>query len=132
VAETPSILLPDPLTLRLFHDAQLRRFGGAPGVRDAGLLDAAVGRVRSAMAYVDMDAIAAAAMLCHAVLKNHAFIDGNKRTAYGALVMTLAGNGLRLEADDGAIADMIIGAAGGESGHEAIAEWVRPRVVAAA
>jgi hypothetical protein len=34
-------------------------------------------------------------MLCDAVLSNHAFVDGNKRTAYGALFMTLAGNWLR-------------------------------------
>jgi death on curing protein len=121
--------LPDPLTLRVFHDAQLKRFGGAPGLRDPGLLEAAVGRVRSALLYKDMDAIDAATMLCHAILKNHAFVDGNKRTAYGALVMTLAGSGLRLDASDADIAEMILNAAAGNAGYEAISAWVRPRVV---
>ncbi|QPH54917.1 type II toxin-antitoxin system death-on-curing family toxin [Pontivivens ytuae] len=122
------MILPDAATLRIFHDAQLKRFGGAPGLRDPGLLEAAVGRVHSALAYVEMDAVEAAAMLCHAVLKNHAFVDGNKRTAYGALVMVLAGNGLRLKAGDMEIADMILTAAGSQDGHDVIADWLRPRV----
>lgn len=120
--------LPDATTLRIFHDAQLKRFGGAPGLRDQGLLESAVGRVRSALAYADLDPVAAASMLCHAVLKNHAFIDGNKRTAYGALVMVLRGNGLRLIATDMEIAGMILDAAGSQDGWDAIDAWVRPRV----
>lgn len=124
------VILPDAATLRVFHDVQLQRFGGAPGLRDPGLLDAAVGRVRTAMGYVDLDTIEAAAMLCHAVLKSHAFVDGNKRTAYGALVMTLAGAGLRLEADDEAIAEMILRAAAAPDDHRTIDAWVRTRVVA--
>ena len=122
------VTLPDPETLRVFHGVQLQRFGGAPGMRDPGLLDAAVGRVRTAMGYVDLDAIEAAAMLCHAVLKSHAFVDGNKRTAYGALVMTLASAGLRLEAPDDAIAEMILHAAGASDDHRPIDAWVRERV----
>jgi death-on-curing protein len=121
--------LPDKTTLLVLHDAQIRRFGGSAGLRDEGLLESAIGRVRNAAAYVDLDPVAAAAMLCHAILKNHAFVDGNKRTAYGALVMTLAGSGLRLEAGDMEIADMIIEAAASHDGHEPIEAWVRERVV---
>jgi death-on-curing protein len=116
------------MTLRVFHDAQLRRFGGAPGRRDPALLESAIGRVCTAPAYAEMDAVDAAAMLCHAILKNHAFVDGNKRTAYGALVMALAGNGFRLEAEDDAILAMILGAAAGSDPWQAIARWLRPRV----
>ena len=123
------MIFPNAATLRVFHDAQLKRFGGAPGMRDPGLLEAAVGRLRSALAYSEMDAVDAAALFCHAVLKNHAFVDGNKRTAYGALVMTLSGNGLRLKAADIEIAEMILSAAAGHEGHQAIADWLRPRVV---
>jgi death on curing protein len=50
--------------------------------------------------------------------------------ATSALVMTLAGSGLRLDAGDAEIADMILAAAAGSNGYEAIAEWVRPRVLA--
>lgn len=128
VADRPEIPLPEPATLRIFHDAQLRRFGGAPGLRDAGLLDAAVGRVKSALGYADLDAVEAAAMLCHAVLKNHAFVDGDKRTSYGALVMTLAANGRAFDARDDEIADMIIAAAAGDEGHAAVTAWLRPRI----
>ena len=121
--------LPTASTLRVFHDAQLRRFGGAPGLRDQGLLDSAVGRVRSAMLYEEMDAVDAAAMLCHAILKNHAFVDGNKRTAYGAMVMTLAAAGLHLEAKDEEILEMILAAAGGQGPWTDIAGWLRGRVL---
>lgn len=120
--------LPNAMTLRVFHDAQLKRFGGAPGLRDPGLLESAVGRVHSAMGYDALDVAAVAAMLCHAILKNHAFVDGNKRTAYGGLVMVLRGNGWRLEAEDMEIAGMIIDAAGSSDGYEAIADWLRPRI----
>lgn len=122
------MMLPDLRTLGVFHDAQLRRFGGAHGLRDIGLLESAVGRVGLAMAYAEMDAVAAAAMLCHAILKNHAFVDGNKRAAYGGLVMALAGSGLRIEAEDEEIGDMILGAAASTEGHEAIAAWIAGRV----
>ena len=126
------MILPTAATLRVFHDAQLRRFGGAPGLRDPGLFESALGRVESALLYAPMDAVDAAAMLCHAILKNHAFVDGNKRTAYGGLVMTLAGNGLRLAAEDDAILAMILAAAAGPGPWQAIAAWLRTRVVAAA
>lgn len=125
------MILPSAATLRLFHDAQLRRFGGAPGLRDADLLAAAVGRVENALGYAEMDATDAAAMLCHAILKSHPFVDGNKRTAYGALVMTLAGAGLRLEVADQDILDMIVAAAAGGHDWKPVAAWTRARATPA-
>ena len=123
------MIRPDASTLMKLHDAQITRFGGKPGVRDYGLLESAVGRLDSALAYVDLDTVNAASMLCHAVLKNHAFIDGNKRTAYGALVMTLAGNGLRLEADSYEIAERIVEAAGSHEDYEPLSAWVREHAI---
>lgn len=120
--------LPDKKTLLILHDVQILRFGGSPGLRDEGLLESAIGRVQTAAGYADLDAVASGAMLCHGILKNHAFVDGNKRTAYGALVMTLAGNGLRLEADDLEVAEMIIDAAGSPDSYHRIEDWVRERV----
>ncbi|MCR9221562.1 MAG: type II toxin-antitoxin system death-on-curing family toxin [Alphaproteobacteria bacterium] len=124
------MILPDVQTLRILHEAQLRRFGGAPGIRDAGRLEAAVGRVHSALGYREMDAVEAAALLAHAILRNHPFVDGNKRTAWGAVVMTLAANGLRLEAEDMAIADLVLSAAAGQEDHAAIAAWLRAHTTA--
>lgn len=120
---------PDAETLTRLHDAQIARFGGSPGIRDYSLLESAVGRVDTAISYVDLDTVDAASMLSHAVLKNHAFVDGNKRTAYGALVMTLAGNGLRLEADNHDIAERILEAAGSQDDYEALSSWVREHAV---
>lgn len=124
------MITPDTHVLLAMHEASIRRFGGAPGVRDMRLVESAVGRVQTALGYnPEMDVAEAAAMICHAVMKNHAFIDGNKRTGYGALVMTLAGNGYRLVAEDREITDMMIATAAGHDGHEPLAAWVRDRMV---
>lgn len=125
------MITPDTQVLLAMHEASIRRFGGAPGVRDMRLVESAVGRVQTAIGYnPDMDAAEAAAMICHAVMKNHAFIDGNKRTGYGALVMTLAANGYRLEASDEEITDRMIATAAGHDGHEPLAGWVREHMSA--
>ncbi len=65
------------------HSRQLAEHGGADGVRDAGLLDSALARPRQQFAYADPtpNVPALAASYAFGVAKNHAFIDGNKRTA---------------------------------------------------
>lgn len=85
--------------------------------------------MQSASLYAEIDVVDAAAMLCHAILRNHAFVDGNKRTAYGALVMTLDGNGLQLAATDTEIADLILSAAARSDDFEPIADWIRARLL---
>jgi death-on-curing protein len=66
------------------HSRQLAEHGGADGVRDAGLLESALARPRQHFAYSDptpsIPELAAA--YAFGIAKNHAFIDGNKRTAY--------------------------------------------------
>ena len=114
------------------HDVMIRRFSGAPGIRDMGLLDSAVGRVGNAIAYAaDMNARGAAALLCWTVVKNHPFFDGNKRAGYGALVTTLAANGMRLDPNltDDEIADTIIEIASGDRDVDAFQDWVASHAV---
>jgi death-on-curing protein len=66
------------------HSRQLAEHGGADGVRDKGLFESALARPRQLFAYSDpTPGIPALAAACaFAIAKNHAFIDGNKRTAY--------------------------------------------------
>jgi len=75
---------------------QIARYGGSPGVRDPGLLEAALYRPQTGY-YSDL--IAEAAALWESLAQNHPFIDGNKRTAFAATYTFLAINGARLTAD---------------------------------
>src|SRR5580698_8847478 len=78
------------------HADQIERYGGSPGVRDAGLLEAALYRPQTGY-YADL--IEQAAALWESLSQNHAFIDGNKRTAFATMYTFLAINGARLTAD---------------------------------
>jgi len=81
--------------LAIHHD-QIERYGGPAGVRDLGLLEAAVFRPQTGY-YTDL--IEEAAALWESLAQNHPFIDGNKRTAFAATYTFLAINGGRITAD---------------------------------
>src|SRR6202047_1222884 len=78
------------------HEDQIERYGGSQGVRDHGLLEAALFRPQTGY-YADL--IEEAAALWESLGQNHPFIDGNKRTAFAATYTFLAINGARLTAD---------------------------------
>jgi len=78
------------------HADQIERYGGAQGVRDQGLLEAALYRPQTGY-YASL--IEEAAALWESLAQNHPFIDGNKRTAFAATYTFLAINGARLSAD---------------------------------
>jgi len=78
------------------HADQIERYGGSQGVRDPGLLEAALYRPQTGY-YADL--IEEAAALWESLAQNHPFIDGNKRTAFAATYTFLAINGARLMAD---------------------------------
>lgn len=79
------------------HDDQIERFGGAPGIRDPGLLEAALFRPQTGYYESLVDEAAA---LWESLSQNHPFIDGNKRTAFAATYVFLAINGLEITASD--------------------------------
>lgn len=83
------------IELLAIHDDQIERYGGAAGVRDFGLLEAALFRAQTGH-YADL--IAEAAALWESLSQNHPFIDGNKRAAFAATYTFLAINGARLPA----------------------------------
>ena len=78
------------------HVDQIERYGGSLGVRDPGLLEAALYRPQTGY-YADL--IEEAAALWESLAQNHAFIDGNKRTAFAAAYIFLLINGARLTAE---------------------------------
>ena len=81
------------------HDQMVKRFGGSHGVRDLGLIESAVERPRMTFDGKDLypDIFLKAAALMHSLLKNPAFVDGNKRTAYSSCGIFLKLNGYKLE-----------------------------------
>ncbi|MCL4189417.1 MAG: type II toxin-antitoxin system death-on-curing family toxin [Rhodobacteraceae bacterium] len=78
------------------HADQIERYGGPDGVRDRGLLEAALFRPQTGY-YADL--IEEAAALWESLAQNHPFIDGNKRTAFAVTYTFLAINGMRITAD---------------------------------
>ena len=77
-------------TVLALHDRAVQMFGGLPGLRDAGLLDSALARPENLLAYAPegtVDLCDLAAAYAFGISKNHAFHDGNKRTAWSTCVM---------------------------------------------
>ncbi|HTD11617.1 MAG TPA: type II toxin-antitoxin system death-on-curing family toxin [Steroidobacteraceae bacterium] len=88
-----------------FHRQLLERYGGAPGVRDAGALESALHRPQTG--YYDTLLHEAAALL-ESLVQNHPFVDGNKRVAFAVLDVFLRINGHSIAADSNTIYDYII------------------------
>ena len=78
------------------HTVQIRRYGGSPGLRDAGALESALFRPQTG--YYD-DLVAEAAALLESLAINHPFIDGNKRVAFAGADVFLRINGYRIEGE---------------------------------
>lgn len=92
-------------TVIAIHEDQIAVYGGATGVRDMGLVEAAVFRPQTGY-YADV--IEEAAALWESLSQNHPFIDGNKRAAFGATYAFLGLNGLDITADADAVYAFVI------------------------
>lgn len=108
-----------------FHDKLLARFGGASGVRDKGLLLSALARPQHVFAYETPSLFDLAAAYAHGIVKNHPFIDGNKRSGFLAATLFLEANGIRFNGDerDAVIQTLALGA--GESTLQDFSAWLQ-------
>jgi len=104
------------------HRDQLERYGGAPGIRDAGLLEAAVEQARAGFGgeYLHRDLLEMAAAYLYHLVRNHPFVDGNKRTGAVAALVFLDLNGVRVDMDEDELAELVEGVAAGRLGKEEI------------
>ena len=109
------------------HDVQLVRHGGAGGIRDAGLLESALARPRNLHAYGEAELYVLAAAYAYGIVRNHPFVDGNKRTGFVTAALFLQENGLRLTAPEAEAVVMTLGLASGEMPEEGFAAWFRDR-----
>ena len=107
------------------HSRQLRRFGGALGLRDEGMLRLALDRPVNKWHYEQADLAELAAGYAFGIAKNHAFVDGNKRAAFMTMVIFLRKNGIQLAPDPAHATTMTISIAAGEVSEESLARWIR-------
>jgi death-on-curing protein len=112
--------------LLLLHRASLARYGGADGVHDEGLLESALARPINLFHYGRASDVAEfAASYAFGLAKNHAFVDGNKRTAFLACGVFLELNGIKLNANPADAIQAVIALADGSIGEQEFAAWIR-------
>lgn len=108
------------------HDEQLAEHGGAPGTRDESLLLSALARPRNLAAYATPDLADLAAAYTVGIARNHAFVDGNKRTAIVvAAGVFLPRNGYQLTASNQEIVSVMLRVADGSLAESELAAWFR-------
>jgi len=107
------------------HEDQIAEHGGAAGVGDAGLLESALTRPLNAFAYGVEDIFDLAALCAAGVVKNHPFVDGNKRTGFILSELFLNANGWSLDATDEDVIACVLLLAGGEWEEQKYAVWLR-------
>ena len=107
------------------HSRQLRRFGGAAGLRDDGLLHSAIERPINKWRYEQGELPEFAAAYAFGLAKNHAFVDGNKRIAFMSMMTFLRKNGVRFAPEPAHATSMIMSLAAGEVSEESLARWTR-------
>lgn len=115
----------DRRALCLLHDESVAEHGGAPGLRDEGLLESALARPLNLVAYGAPDVFELAAACGVGLAKNHAFVDGNKRVAFLAVGLFLALNGYRLRASQADATLTMFAVAAGSLDEAAFAIWMR-------
>jgi death-on-curing protein len=109
------------------HDRQLAEHGGPAGVRDEAALDSALSRPRNLAAYKRPDAVALAAAYAYGIVRNHPFVDGNKRTGWVVARLFLVSNGYRLEFDPHDAVRTIERLAAGKLSEPELGKWFRQR-----
>lgn len=119
-------------SLTVLHDRSIALHGGAPGLRDEGLLESALARAANRFHYENVDDVCElAATYLVAVASNHPFADGNKRAAFLAAGLFLRLNGRRLIAEQADAARVVLAVAAGHRDLPQIAEWIRSHTIAA-
>ncbi len=125
VPKAPLIFLDEQLVLSI-HQRQIAEHGGKPGLRDAGLLTSALDRPQNILTYREgADVFALAAAYAFGIIKNHPFVDGNKRVGYIAMRLFLKLNGIDFVATPAEKYSVIIGLAAGNISEKELADWLR-------
>jgi len=107
------------------HARQLRRFGGAAGLRDEGMLRSALDRLINKWRCEQAELAELAAAYAFGLARNHAFIDGNKRIAFMAMVAFLKKNNVAFDPDPAQSTSIILSLAAGEVSEQSLTRWIK-------
>ena len=115
------------LTIELIlaiHEEQLFEHGGSSGVRDRGLLESALARPLNVFHFENAQIQYLAAIYASGIMRNHPFVDGNKRTGFMAMYTFLGANGYQLKATEPEAVAATMELAAGELSDDQFAAWV--------
>lgn len=119
----------DKRALLLLHQESLAQFGGAAGLRDEGSLDSALARPINKYTYEGcLDLATLAAAYGFGLVRNHAFVDGNKRAAFLAVGVFLMINGQRVAAKPIDAIEAVTSLSDGSIDEARFAEWIRKNI----
>ncbi len=113
------------------HRQIIEQSAGASGVRDPSAVEAAAAQPRMTFDQVDLypTLVEKAAALCYSLVRNHPFLDGNKRVGHAAMETFLVLNGFEIDASVDDQESVMLELAGGLLTRERLAEWLNERVV---
>lgn len=117
--------------IMLLHDMSIAQYGGATGLRDKTLLEGAIGRAASRIAYGSAEPgsqeaiLSAAVAVASGIVSPHPFVDGNKRTALLVIRSLLNLNGVDFSPPHKEVADAMVKLASGEWSEDTFKDWVQ-------
>lgn len=113
--------------VQMIHQDQIERYGGQDGVLDAGLLQSAIAMPQQTFNgnYLHGDVFEMAAAYLFHLSRDHAFVDGNKRTGAVAAILFLEQNGKEFSVEEDALVEIAISAAEGKADKKELAEFFR-------
>jgi death-on-curing protein len=106
------------------HEKLIERFGGLQGIRDEGLLDSALNKPLHVFNYGKPTVFELAASYALGIVKNHPFLDGNKRTGFVAAALFIEANGFSFQATEEEAVLETLALAAGERAEADYAAWL--------
>lgn len=112
--------------VKAIHQQQILTFGGSSGILDEGKLESAVFRAQNLSNYNEEATIYdLAASIGWGIANNHAFVDGNKRTAFVVMAVFLQINGIVLTASEVDVVNIMLAVASSQISPEQLSDWLR-------
>ena len=108
------------------HDTLIEEFGGTAGIRDQGLLDSALNTPFATFGgkYLYASLQAKAAQLGFGLVRNHPFVDGNKRIGAHVMLVFLALNGIELDYEQEELVEIILEVASNQTNAQGLLDWI--------
>ncbi len=111
------------------HDEQIAVHGGSLGIRDSGLLSSALAHPKHKANYGDPSVFDLAAAYAYGIIRNHPFVDGNKRTGFLVAYVFLHINGWELRSREVEAVNAVLDLAAGEMDEPIFSEWLKNKSV---